>query len=177
MKQHILNVQKREDKNWELKRRGSKRASSVCNTKAEAVQEARRYLNEYDTVKELIIYKSDGSVDKIVKAKKKSQKTSSYKPVTKTFQNEQFSLEYQAWPDEALTELTDDDQGARVHVAGESAREKAWLAKVHEIGEPQWPKGGYEIRWRDKDFVTNHFFDEVMLHKSERKKRLSKKKN
>lgn len=176
MKEHILNVQRRKDKKWELKRRGSKRASSVCDRKSEAVKEARRYLAEYDNVKELIIYKSDGSVDKIIKESKSTSTKSSYKTVTKTFKNDQFTLKYEGWPEEALTELTDEDQGVRVRVAGESNSEKCYLNKVHQPGEPQWPKGGYEIRWRNKDYITNHFFDEVMLHKSERKKRLSKKK-
>jgi hypothetical protein len=171
-----LNINYREDSTWELKREGAKRASKTFDKKSEAVEEGERFLAEKDDIDRLVIHNRKGAIvtQKKLDKKSKAVKTLSKDDQTyqKWFTHNDYQLPYVAWKKEYVGEpLTTQDQGCRIQLAGTNTTEKNYLYKVHEKGTPGWPEGGYTIRRRDLDYTTDHFMDEVRLHKSEKKKR------
>lgn len=168
----ILLVQKREDGQWEVMKEGGKRASSVEKYKKDAVAKAEEYLKERGEIEKVIVYKSSGHISTVKTLQEDGEihTTSSIDRTTmKDRDFKDYTLSYPVWKDRFQSDkrLTEKDIGRRVHVAGEPNTEKAYLFKVHEPGEEGWPEGGYEVRRKGLSYPTNHFFEEVILHRSE----------
>lgn len=176
MPKSTLLIEKRDSGTWAGTREGSSRASFLKDTKKEAVKEGHRYLYDYDDVKKMVIHKGNGEVDRTKKAPKNPQVSYNKEDLTtKEYTNGDFQIVYDAWKDEALEgKLDKKDIGCRVHIAGEKGTEKTYLENIHQPGDPEFPDGGYTVRWKKKDYKTAHFYDEVRLHHSVVRQRLRK---
>lgn len=64
-------------------------------------------------------------------------------------------------------ELTSKHIGKKVWLAGRSRTTTAYLRRIHEEGENQYPDGGYEILIKGNKYLRDFFLDQAVLHPDE----------